>query len=218
MGQTLNEHDSKRLLASHGIPVVEERMVASADTAVAAAEELGYPVVVKLVGDGIAHKTERGLVRLSLRAPDDVEHAARELLGAARPEDGEVALLVAPMLAGHRELIAGVHRDARFGLCVMVGVGGIAAEAFADVAFRLVPIEAADALEMLDELRGRALFDEFRGEPPLDRDAFVQVLVGLSDLAASRTDLVSIDVNPLIVSDGVPIAVDALVELDGDSR
>jgi hypothetical protein len=146
-----------------------------------------------------------------------VESAAQELLAAKRPEDGDVALLVAPMVEGSRELIAGVHRDERFGLCVMVGIGGIAAEVLADVAFRLVPIEAADALEMLDELRGRKLFEAFRGEPALDRDAFVRMLTGLSDLATSRADVLSIDVNPLIVANGVPVAVDALVELDGES-
>jgi acetate---CoA ligase (ADP-forming) subunit beta len=214
VGRTLNEHDSKLLLAAHGVPVMDERVVATAHDAVVAAEELGAPVVLKLVGDGIAHKTERGLVRLSLRTAGDVEDAASDLLASARPDDGEVALLVAPMVKGSRELIAGIHRDERFGPCVMVGVGGVAAEAVADVAFRLVPIEPVDALEMLDDLHARDLFDAFRGEPALDREALARVLTGLSSLAESRPDVVSVDVNPLIVSDGQPVAVDALVELE----
>lgn len=217
MGRTLNEHESKRLLASHGVPVVDERIVATADEAVAAASDLGYPVVVKLVGDAITHKTERGLVKLGLRDAAAVQHAAVELLAAVTPDDGPTSLLVAPMIPGARELIAGVLRDERFGLCVMVGLGGISAEALADVAFRLVPIDVTDALEMLDELRGRDLLDAFRGEPAVDRDALAGVLIALSSFAESRDDLVSVDVNPLIVREGVPVAVDALVEIDGES-
>lgn len=213
MSRTLSEHESKRLLAAHGIPVAPERIVASADDAVAAAGELGYPVVVKLAGDRIAHKTERGLVRLSLGDRDAVAAAATELLAAARPEDGDVALLVAPMLRATRELIAGVHTDPQFGPCVMLGVGGVLAEAVADVTFRLVPLDRVDAEEMPDDLRGRALLEAVRGEPAVDRGALVEVLLGLSAFVASRDDVVSVDVNPLMVVDGKPVAADALVEL-----
>ena len=215
MGRTLSEHESKLLIAEHGVPVVADRLVNDAAEAVRAAEELGYPVVLKLTGEGIAHKTERGLVRLSLGSPSEVEIAARELLAAARPDDGEVALLVAPMLRGARELIAGIHRDRDFGLCVMVGIGGVLAEALADVVFRLVPIDETDAGEMLDELRGQALLGSVRGEPSLDRSSAIRMLVGLSALAEARADLIAVDVNPLVIFDGVPVAVDALVELDG---
>ena len=139
---TLSEADSKRVLAVHGVTFPDERQVVTADEAITAARDLGHPVVMKLGGAGIAHKTERGLVRLGLADDDAVATAATELLAAARPDDGEVHLLVAPMLRGNRELIAGLHRDEQFGMTVMLGVGGILAEALADVAFRLVPITA----------------------------------------------------------------------------
>lgn len=210
---TLSEADSKALLASHGVRFPPERKVTTADAAVAAADEVGLPVVVKLGGDGIAHKTERGLVRLDLADADAVRLAATELLGAARPEDGEVHLLVAPMLRGNRELIAGLHRDEQFGMTVMLGVGGILAEAVADVAFRLVPITPTDADEMIDDLATQALLGAFRGEPAVDRQALAGVLLGLSAAAEADPDIVSADLNPLIVVDGAPVAVDALVEV-----
>jgi acetate---CoA ligase (ADP-forming) subunit beta len=213
MGRTLPEHESKRLLAEHGVPVAPERVVTTATAAAAAAVELGLPVAVKLAGDGIAHKTERGLVRLDLATAPEVESAAADLFAAARPDDGDVVLLVAPMLRGARELIAGVHLDAQFGPCVMVGVGGVLAEAIADVAFRLVPLDEIDAAAMLDDLDAQALLGPMRGEPALDRDATAEVLLGLSRLATARPDVVAVDVNPLIVVDGRPIAVDALVEI-----
>lgn len=215
MSPTLSEAESKHLLAEHGVPVAEEVVVADPDAAVDAAERLGFPVVAKLCGDAIAHKTERGLVRLGLGDGDAVRRAATDLLAAARPEDGDVGVLVAPMVAGNRELIAGLQRDPQFGMTVMLGVGGVLAEAIADVAFRLVPIDRVDAAEMIEQLRTQTLLGAFRGEPPVDREALIDVLVGLSDTAQARADLVSADVNPLIVHKGKPVAVDALVELDG---
>jgi acetyl-CoA synthetase (ADP-forming) len=210
---TLSEDASKRLLAAHGVPVPDERVVGTAGEAAAAATEIGFPVVVKLCGDAIAHKTERGLVRLGLVSAGAVETAGAELLAAARPDDGAVGLLVAPMVRGTRELIAGLNLDPQFGMTVMLGIGGVLAEAIADVVFRLVPIDRVDAGEMIDDLATQALLGPFRGEPAVDRERLSDVLVGLSDLAEARADLASVDLNPLIVNDGVPVAVDALVEL-----
>ena len=210
---TLSEADSKELLGAYGVPFPDERVVSTADAAVEAAEAIGYPVVVKLGGDGIAHKTERGLVRLALGSAEQVGDAARDLLAAATPEDGEVHLLVAPMLRATRELIAGLHDDPRFGMTVMLGVGGILAEAVADVSFRLVPITRVDAEEMIDDLALQRLLGPFRGEPAVDRSAVADVLLGLSGAAAGREDIASADLNPLLIVDGRPVAVDALVEV-----
>ena len=210
---TLSEAGSKELLGAFGVPFPSEQVVTTADAAVEAAGALGYPVVVKLGGDAIAHKTERGLVRLDLGTPEAVQAAAEALLGAATPDDGEVHLLVAPMLRATRELIAGLHHDEQFGMTVMLGVGGILAEAVADVAFRLVPLSADDADEMIDDLDTQALLGEFRGEPAVDRAAVAEVLLGLSRAAGERPDIAAADLNPLLIVKGKPIAVDALVEV-----
>jgi acetate---CoA ligase (ADP-forming) subunit beta len=210
---TLSEAASKELLGAFDVPFPPERVVGSADDAVGAADDLGYPVVVKLGGAGIAHKTERGLVRLGLGSAEQVRDASAELLAAATPDDGDVHLLVAPMLRATRELIAGLHHDPQFGMTVMLGVGGIVAEAVADVTFRLVPIEPPDAEEMIDDLALQALLGEFRGEPAVDRTAVADVLLGLSRAATEHGDLASADLNPLLIVDGRPVAVDALVEV-----
>jgi acetate---CoA ligase (ADP-forming) subunit beta len=212
--RTLSESDSKAMLAARGVPVLPEHLVATADEAVVAAEAVGYPAVLKLCGDAIAHKTERGLVRLRLADAGAVRDAAVELLAAGRPEDGVAGVLVAPMVTGNRELIAGLVRDEQFGMAVMLGVGGILAEAVADVAFRLVPVSRVDAEELIDDLATRRLFGPFRGEPAVDRERLVDVIVGLSAAAEADPTIVSADVNPLIVVDGIPIAVDALVEVE----
>jgi acetyltransferase len=213
-GTTLSEAASKELLRGFGVPMADEREVATAAEAAAVATAIGFPVVAKLCGDAIAHKTERGLVRLRLGDAAAVEQAAAELLAAATPDDGPVTVLVAPMVSGNRELIAGVVRDPQFGANVMLGVGGILAEAIADVVFRPVPLDEVDAAEMIDQLATQQLLGEFRGEAAVDRGRLAAVLLGLSNAAQARPDIASIDVNPLIVrADGVPVAVDALVEL-----
>ncbi|MCC7076244.1 MAG: acetate--CoA ligase family protein [Acidimicrobiia bacterium] len=211
--RTLSEHESKQLLTSYGIPVVEEALAGDPDAASHRAEEVGFPVAVKLCGSGIAHKTERGLVRLGLGDSAAVRTAARDLLGAARPEDGEVSVLVSRMMRGSRELIAGVTRDPTFGPCVMLGIGGVLAEVIGDFVFRMTPVSRLDADEMAADLRMHALLGQFRGEPAVDSDALGAVLCGLGALGAERADVQAVDVNPLIVVDGRPVAVDALVEL-----
>ncbi len=210
---TLSESASKALLADYDVPVVPDRLVGDGPTARVAGEELGYPVAAKLCGDSIAHKTERGLVRLGLGDADALAAATEALLAAATPADGDVAVLVAPMVSGARELIAGMVRDPQFGPTVLVGIGGVIAEAVGDVSIRLAPIDPIDAREMLDDLVAQRLLGPFRGEPPVDRPAVCAIVEGLSRLAIERPDIRSVDLNPLIISGGRPIAVDALVEM-----
>ncbi|MEX1007528.1 MAG: acetate--CoA ligase family protein [Acidimicrobiia bacterium] len=209
---TLSEADSAQLVARHGVPTAESRRVRTPDDAVVASGEVGYPVVVKLNSPHLAHKTERDLVRLGLADAGAVHAAAVALLDAAQPDDGDVDLLVAHMVSGARELVAGLHTDPQFGRCVMVGVGGVLTVALGDVVFRLAPLDATDAAEMLDELRCQELLGPVRGEPAVDRAALVDVLLALSRLADAEPNVVSVDINPLVVEDGAPIAVDALVE------
>ena len=196
------------------MPFAAERKVLTGVDAVAAAKELGYPVVVKLGGDKIAHKTERGLVRLRLSNEDLVLKASQELLNAAVPDDGEVHLLVAPMISGTRELIAGLLVDPQFGPTIMVGVGGVMAEVIKDVAFRPAPVDEKMARQMIASLRMQDLLLEFRGEAAVNIDQLVATIVGLSNFSEQRQDVVSVDINPLIVREtGELVAVDALVEI-----
>ena len=211
---TLSESDSKELLAFYGVPFAPESKTTTVEEAVAAAEHLGFPVVVKLGGDKIAHKTERGLVRLRLHNADAVREASTSLLAAATKSDGDVHLLIAPMISGTRELIAGMLVDPQFGPTVMLGVGGVMAEVIADVAFRPAPVDEAGAIAMIDSLRMQGLLESFRGEAEVNKAQLVSVIVGLSRVALERTDIVSVDVNPLIVREGGDVvAVDALVEM-----
>src|SRR5204862_2198893 len=143
-------------------------------------------------------------VRLGLADGAAVRTAATELLAAATPDDGVVGLVVARMVKGTRELIAGVHTDAQFGPCVMVGIGGVLTEVLGDVAFRLVPVSAGDADDMLDELRSQALLGPARGEPAVDRTAVRDVLLALSRRPEAERGGAAGDVNPPVSENGRP--------------
>ena len=213
---TLSETRSKSLLKQFGVVFADETEVTadydSVEKAVTAAEQIGFPVVVKLCGDTIAHKTERGLVRLGLESAAATAVAARELLAKATSDDGEVSLLIAKMESGKRELIAGIMRDPQFGLFVMLGLGGIYTEVLADVAFAPVPLSKKGALALQDRLQQQKILDGFRGESAVSREQLANVLVALSDAAESDPSISSIDINPILIrSDGSIVAVDALV-------
>jgi acetyl-CoA synthetase (ADP-forming) len=173
-------------------------------------------VALKLCGRGIAHKTERNLVRLDVGSAEEVRDQAGQLLAERRPEDGDAGVLIQAMVSGRRELIAGLLRDPQFGPCVMFGLGGVFAELVKDVAFAVAPLEPHDAEDLIHALRHREILDAFRGEPEADIAKLAHILETLGRIGEARPDVLSIDVNPLILSGSEPVVVDALVELDGD--
>ena len=205
---------SKQLLAPFGFPFTSEAIVDTSVEAGDAADAMGYPVVVKLNGSNIAHKTERGLVRLQLADRNAVEQAAVQLLALATVSDGKVQLLVARMINGSRELIVGMVNDPVFGNTAMLGIGGIFAEVIQDVVFAPLPIDKSRALEMIDALKYKSMLQEFRGERAVNVGALADALVAMSAACDTHKEIVSIDINPLIVQrDGSLVAVDALVEV-----
>jgi len=206
----LSEYDSKRFLSSFGIPVIREALAQNADSAAAEALKIGFPVVLKVSGENLFHKTEVGGVVLDLRSQEEVREESRRLLKI----QGCEALLVQEMLRGDRELVCGLTRDAQFGPCVMFGLGGILTEVIEDVVFRIAPLTPRDAQEMAKEIRTRKIIEPFRGEPAVDMDAVAHILVTLGDIGIRYEDVQEIDINPLkIRPDGKPVSVDALVVL-----
>ena len=210
---TASESESRRIVENVGIPVSRWKLASNPDEALKAAREIGFPSALKLNGPSIAHKTEQGFVKLNLKTEPDLLNAAKELL---ENEINDSNLIVTEMLSGSREVIAGVVRDPQFGPCVMFGFGGILAEAIADVEFRLAPIASDDARDLISSLKTTGLLEEFRGEEALDIDATIDLLIKLGELAEDE-QILSIDLNPLIIVDGLPIAADALVELKGET-
>jgi acyl-CoA synthetase (NDP forming) len=214
--RALNEHESKNLISSFGVPVVSEKTAGNIDDAVTISEAMGFPVVVKALGAGLMHKTERGLVRVNLSSSQAVRDAAAVMAAEAGAElEG---FLVQPFILGKRELVAGLFRDKQFGPVVMLGLGGIFTEAIADVTFRIAPLTESDAREMIGEIKAQRILDAFRGEAAVDKNALVQTLLGLSQIALAHPEISEIDINPLLISaSGGVCAVDALVVVNPES-
>lgn len=206
----MTDREAKEFLSKYGIHFVPETYVDRQSDVTAAACKLGFPVVVKGMGRKLLHKSDRGLVHLNLSDAAAVESAVRDIVAAAAPElEG---FSIQPHIKGRRELVAGLFRDPQFGPVVMFGTGGIFTEAFADVSFRLAPLTELDALAMLDEIQGKALLGDFRGEAAVRRDQLIQSLLALSRIAGEHSDVAEIDINPLLVTPGGRVAaLDALV-------
>ena len=213
-----NEHAAKAALATAGVPVLPEAIVNSPEAAVAKATELGFPVVLKIVSEDIAHKTEAGGVALNLADAAAVQGAyARIMANVAQRAPGARidGILVAPMATGGvGELIMGISRDPVFGPVVMVGIGGIYAEVLKDVAVQTAPITLPEAEAMIRGLKLFPILDGARGQPKGDIAAAAQALVRLSDFACRHAgDVGEVDLNPVLVrpaGQGV-VALDALI-------
>jgi acyl-CoA synthetase (NDP forming) len=208
------EHEALAFLAEQGFPVVPATLARSTDEAALAASEHGLPVAVKIASAQIPHKTEMGGVRLDLRSMEEVEEATREVVGAAErlgiEPDG---VIVSPMRSSGIDMILGVVRDPGWGLLLVVGAGGVHAEALPDTSSRLLPVSQPEVLEMLGSLRMAPLFGGVRGEAAVDLDQLARVIRLFADIAGSAGEqLMSMEVNPLRIRGTEVEALDALVE------
>ena len=207
----LSEYESKQVLASYGIPVTLEELVINPEDLSQAIHKIGYPLVMKGCAAEIAHKTERGLIRVDVRNEDEAHTAFKEITAAM--DGGEKAVLVQQMIKGQRELVVGLTRDPQFGPCVMFGLGGIFTEILEDTSFRVAPIEKRDALEMILEIKAHKILEAIRGMEPVDKDMLANILIAVGRLGIENEAVKEIDINPVIISRGKPVAVDALVVL-----
>lgn len=217
----LCEPEAKRLLSLYGLRVVETRTARTRDEAVAAARELGFPVVLKVHSPDITHKTDAGGVRLDLRTPDDAASAFDDIrcaVAAHNPRARIEGVTVEPMLDRSRgvELLVGGKRDATFGPVVLVGAGGTTVEVLDDRALGLAPISAEGAARMLAQLRIAPLLGAFRGRPALNLKSAAKAIVSISRLMAENPSVTEADANPVLVTPEDVIVLDARVVMASD--
>ena len=207
----LSEFESKQILSAYGIPVTSEKTAKTLEKAVSAANSIGYPIVLKASGENLQHKTELDLIRLDLKDESQVRLAYKELLSESTIPITEV--LIQQMLRGNRELMAGLKRDSQFGPCVVFGLGGVLAEILEDVSIRVAPITTFDAMDMMENIRGKKILEPFRGKPSVDRKALAELLIALGKIGLENDAVGEIDINPIKLIEGQPVAVDALIIL-----
>ena len=201
-----DEYTAKRILKAYGIPVTDEALANTLDEAIGYARSIGYPVALKICSPHIMHKTERGMVHLGIEDDESLEKAFNSI----RKNDGESPILVSEMLAGDREFMAGMTYAPGFPPCIMFGLGGVFTEALKDNAIRLAPLSHNDAVSMMETLSSRAMLGPYRGMKPVDMDVVAAMLVALGRLALDFPQIREIDLNPIIITDGMPKVADAL--------
>jgi acetate---CoA ligase (ADP-forming) len=208
----IDEHVSKQILSAYGIPTVIEKVVRDEKEALAISMELGFPVVMKGILPGQAHKTEAGLVKMGIRTEKDVLDAF-EFLHKKTSENERGKIIVQRQLPEGIEMIAGLIHDSQFGNCVMCGFGGIFAEIIGDSEFAIAPIDMYQALDLINRLKNQKLLDGFRSFPPVDREKLANILVQLGQIGLDYPQIKEIDINPLLTADQDVVAVDALIVL-----
>jgi acyl-CoA synthetase (NDP forming) len=209
--KTLSEYESKQVLALYDIPVTREILLTDKTQVQKAAQEIGYPLVMKGCSAAVAHKTEKGLIHVDIRTIEEARKAFDEIMAGLKGFDG--AVLMQEMVNGKRELVIGLSRDDQFGPCVMFGLGGIFTEILRDISFRKASLNKNDALKMMREIKGHKILDAVRGMEAADTQLLSHILMNVGRIGLDIEQVQEIDLNPVILSGTKPIVVDALIVL-----
>ena len=212
----LTEIEAKQILMQSGINCTDTQLAATKEAAVELSEQFGYPVVLKVSSVDISHKSDAGGVKVNLKSKAEVENAFDAIIRsckAAVPTANIEGVSVQPMGKPGTEVIVGMIKDPSFGPVIMFGLGGVFVEVMKDVSFRVVPIEASDAEDMINEIKGKKLLEGYRGQEPADVAYLQQMLVKLSDLVNETPEIEEIDMNPVFCYKDGAVVVDARIIL-----
>jgi acetyl-CoA synthetase (ADP-forming) len=215
--KVLLESEAKRIILDYEIPTTDNLEASDVEGAIAAAEHIGYPVVLKALSSEVVHKSDVGGVFLDLLDPDDVRQAFEKIMGKVKPIDPNAHIIVQEMVGPGAEVIIGTITDPHFGPVLMVGIGGIFTELLEDVKFGLIPVDREHAWRMLQSLKGFPLLRGFREQEMLDLDSLINIMLGVSRLVDENPHIVELDLNPVIVQEHSAIAVDARIVIRNNS-
>lgn len=213
----LTEIEAKQMLEDGGVPVSPARLARTREEAIAQADRLGYPIVLKIVSPQITHKSDVGGVALGLETAGDVGAAFDRVVASAKqhvPDATIEGVAVQRMERAGTEVIIGVTKDPQFGPVLMFGLGGVLVEVLKDVAFRIIPIEERDARQMIAEIKGYPLLEGYRGSEPADIGKLRELLLKVSAFVEQHPEIAELDLNPVFAYSDGAIAVDARIVLD----
>ncbi|MFN3267828.1 MAG: acetate--CoA ligase family protein [Zestosphaera sp.] len=198
----LLEHEAYDVLLKYGISAPKFGLATSTEEAVRLSEEIGYPVVLKIVSPDIVHKSDVGGVKLNLSSSEEVRRSFDEILRSVRikaPEAKITGILVQEMIPQSLEVIVGATRDPTFGPVLLFGLGGIFVEVLKDVSFRITPLTRYDAETMLTEIKAAKILDGYRGTPPRDKEAIIDIVLKLAKFMEEHESVTDVDLNPVMV-------------------
>jgi len=210
--RSLLETEAKELLKEYGIPVPDFKLIKNEEEINGLAEEINFPIVMKIVSTDIIHKTDAGAVKINIKDETEAESAYQEIIFKAKKYNKEARIegvIVYSMVPQETEIIIGMMKDPHFGPVIMFGLGGIFVEILKDISFRILPIEERDAWEMIAEIKGYEILKGARGEGPKDIKAIKNLLLKISQLALENPEISEIDLNPVFVFEKGLQVVDA---------
>ena len=213
----LLETEAKTVCMEYKIPVTNFKLAKNEGETVKFAEEIGYPVVLKIVSPDIIHKSDVGGVIINLKSSNDVRKAYKQIIENVKkhkPKAKTVGVLVQEMAPSSTEVIVGAIKDPQFGPALMFGLGGIFVEVLKDVTFRIAPITADEACEMISEVKAYPLLKGYRNTPPADIEAIVKILLNTSRLVMEHQEIKELDLNPIMVYEKGAKTVDARIILE----
>jgi acyl-CoA synthetase (NDP forming) len=215
--KSLLETEAKVICKEYGIPVTRFELAKSEDEAAQFSDAIGYPVVLKIVSPDIIHKSDIGGVMLNLREAKEARNAYKQILSNVKKHNAKariVGILVEEMAPASTEVIVGSTKDPQFGPALMFGLGGVFVEVLKDVTFRIAPISEGEAYEMIEEVRAYPLLKGYRGSPPADINAIVEILLATSRLVMEHQEIRELDLNPIVVYEKGAKTVDARMILE----
>jgi len=213
----VTELESKQILKEAGIDTTESRLARTREEAISLSNEIGFPVVLKVVSPDVLHKTDAGGVKLSLNSEEEVGKAYDEIISSVKSKEPSAdiqGVSVQNMARPGTEVIIGMSKDPQFGPVLMFGLGGILVEVLKDVSFRIVPLVKRDAREMIREIKGYPILEGYRGLEPADIGLLEEMLLKVSDFVESRPEIKELDINPIFAYSDGALAVDARVILE----
>ncbi|MCG3223871.1 MAG: acetate--CoA ligase family protein [Candidatus Heimdallarchaeota archaeon] len=212
----LNYEESRKVMDLAGIPLNKMKVAKDLEESIQRANEVGYPIVLKVISEDVIHKSDSGGVKVGIKSDDELSKSYQEMMInvlSFYPDAKIEGVSVEEMVSGV-ELLIGTNTDSQFGKMIALGIGGIFVEVYKDVSFRLIPVSSKDVRDMIDEIKGRAMFDGFRGLPKVNLGELTSLILILSKLIEDYPIIFEMDLNPVVATENGLLAIDARIILE----
>ena len=212
----LNYEESRKVMELAGIPLNKMKVAKNLEASIQRANEVGYPIVLKVISEDVIHKSDSGGVKVGIRSDDELSKSYQEMMEnvlSFYPDAKIEGVSVEEMVSGV-ELLIGTNTDSQFGKMIALGIGGIFVEVYKDVSFRLIPVSSKDVKNMIEEIKGRAMFDGFRGMPKVNLGELTALILTISELIEKYPIIYEMDLNPVVATENGLRAIDARIILE----
>ncbi len=212
----LNYEESRRVMELAGIPLNKMKVAKDLEESIQRANEVGYPIVLKVISEDVIHKSDSGGVEVGIKSDNELSKSYHEMMENVLSfyPDAKIEGVSVEEMVGGVELLIGTNTDAQFGKMIALGIGGIFVEVYKDVSFRLIPVSSKDVKDMIDEIKGKAMFDGFRGLPKVNLDELTSLILTISKLIEDYPIIFEMDLNPVVATENGLRAIDARIILE----